>query len=691
MCAWRSRAILWWRGGERSYVPRMRRLAPRSRRISPPLALALALAPLAAATALADTAKPPPAARADAKPGGYSGLGAESLSAQDLARYAAPALDERVSRRIQAMLDVREASPGATTSKGDRQIFTSRLTGIPQVWRQDGPMKFPIQLTGGEDRTQVVAIAPDDSFIAVSRDVGGDENAGIYLLSPEGGPLRMVQHTAKVQTQLEYIADDSKSLYFRSNDKDPASYAIYRYDIASGKRETEFEDKGLWRVSDHRGDTSWLMVKALGSTHQEVYDYDRKAKKLTPLVGLGEVEEYQVAYGARPGQVLVMTNKGTDFRRLYSLEAGKLTAITPDVAHDCEEFEIDPARTRIYARINEDGYFKLAVFDARTLKPVALPRLPAAENVSLSNVSRNGRFAELVLESSTMVPQTMNYDWQTGKLTTWRTPATPEIDTRQFAKATIEYYPARDGTKIPMVVRRPARCDGPCPVVVDFHGGPEGQARPTFSTTAQLYVDAGFTFVMPNVRGSSGYGKAWFHADDGPRRLNVITDIEDAAKYIRASWGKDGKPPKVGVTGGSYGGYSVLMAMTYFAGAYDAGAETVGISNLVSFLANTSPYRRSLRISEYGDPVKDREALIQLSPITHIAKIKAPLLVIGGLNDPRVPIGESVQVYKQVAERKIPSNLIVFPDEGHGAQKRGNRVLAIGHTIAFFEHHLLGR
>jgi dipeptidyl aminopeptidase/acylaminoacyl peptidase len=648
------------------------------------------LTPLAA-TALADTAKPT-ATRSDAKPGSYSGLGAESLSAQDVARYAAPALDERVSRRIQAMLDVRGASPGATTSKGDRQIFGSRLTGVAQVWRQDGPMKFPVQLTGGEDRTNVVAIAPDDSFIVVSRDVGGDENAGIYLLSPEGGPLRVVQHTPKVQTQLEYIADDSKSLYFRSNDKEPASYAIYRYDLASGKRETLFDDKGLWRVVDHRGDTSWLMVKAIGSAHQEVYDYDRKTKKLTPLLGQGEVEEYEVRYGARPGQVLVATNKLGDFRRLYSLEAGKLTPITPDAAHDVEpEFAIDEARTRIYVRINEDGYFKLAVFDARTLKPIALPKLPAAENVALANVSRNGRFAELAIEGSTMVPQTINLDWQTGKLTTWRTPATPEIDPQQFAKATLEHYPARDGTKIPMFVRRPAHCDGPCPVVVDFHGGPEGQARPTFSTTAQLYVDAGFTFVMPNVRGSSGYGKAWFHADDGPRRLNVITDIEDAAKYIRASWGKDGKPPKVGVVGGSYGGYSVLMAMTYFAGAYDAGAETVGISNLMSFLANTSPYRRSLRISEYGDPVKDREALIQLSPITHIAKIKAPLLVIGGLNDPRVPIGESVQIYKQLEQRKIPSGLIVFPDEGHGAQKRGNIVLAIGHTIAFFEHHLLGK
>jgi len=306
-------------------------------------------------------------------------------------------------------------------------------------------------------------------------------------------------------------------------------------------------------------------------------------------------------------------------------------------------------------------------------------------------VSRNGRFVEIQIDGSTLVPQTMTYDWQTGKLTTWRTSSVPEIDPRSFAKATLEYYPARDGTKVPMFVRRPAHCDGPCPVIVDFHGGPEGQSRPVFSTTAQLYVEAGFTFVQPNVRGSSGYGKAWFHADDGPRRVNVITDIEDVAKFIRASWGKDGKPPRIGVTGGSYGGYSVLMAMTYFAGAYDAGAEQVGISNLGSFLANTSPYRRALRISEYGDPVKDREALIQLSPITHIARIKAPLMLIGGLNDPRVPIGESLQIYKQLEQRKIPGGLIIFPDEGHGAAKRGNIVLAIGHMIGFFEKQLLGK
>ena len=631
-------------------------------------------------------------ASADSKPApkGYSGLGAESVTAAEIAKYTAPPLDERVSRKIQAMLDVRGAGNGLITSKGDRMVFSSAVTGTPQVWRQDGPMKFAVQLTGGEDRTGVVAMAPNDTFIVLSRDIGGAENPGLYLMALDGGALKQVQHLPKVQTSLEYVSDDSKSLIFRSNDLAADSYAMYRYDIATAKRELLFDQKGLWSIADQRGD-SWLMTKALGSTQIEVYQYDLKSKQLTPLLGQQETEEYEVSFGAKPGQVLVLTNKLGDFGRLYSLEAGKLTPITPEIKHDIESFTIDHARTRIYYRINEHGYARLAVMDAKTFKPLALPKLPDADNVNLGGVSRNGRFVQLAVDGSALAPQSVAFDWQTRKLTTWRVPMTPEIDTKRFAKATLEYYPARDGTKIPMFVRRPASCNGPCPVVVSFHGGPEAQSTAGFSGGAQLFVDAGFVYVQPNVRGSSGYGKTWLHADDGPRRLSVITDIEDCAKYIRANWGKDGKAPKIGVQGGSYGGYSTLMAMTFFAGAYDAGVSNVGISNLMTFLMNTAPYRRILRSSEYGDPVKDKEALVQLSPTTHIGKIRAPLMVIQGVNDPRVPVGEGVQMYKALERRKIPGGLILFPDEGHGAAKRGNIVLTIGHTIAFFEKHLMSR
>ncbi|MFN0252571.1 MAG: prolyl oligopeptidase family serine peptidase [Kofleriaceae bacterium] len=632
----------------------------------------------------------PVAPKATVAPQGYSGLGAESLTPDLIAKFAAPALPREVTRRIQAMLDVRGAGTGLVTAKGDRMYFTSAVTGQPQVWRQDGPMKLAIQMTGGEDRTSVVDIAPDESWLVVSRDIGGEENPGIYLMKASGGPLEVVQHRSKVQTSLMYIADDSKSLFFRANDVKPDSYAIYRYDIAAKKSELVFDQPGLWSIADRKG-TQWLMVNQLGNAQNEVFTYDITTKKLAPVLGQNEVEEYQVRFGAKAGEILATSNKLGDFRRLYRVDlvsGAGLVPISPDVKHDVEGFLIDYARKRIYYHLNESGYRKLRVLDAKTYKELALPTLPDAENVSFGGATNNGRFIQLSVDGGTLAPTSVTYDWQTRKATVWRVPTTPEIDATSFAKATLESYPARDGTQIPMFVRRPARCTEPCPVIVDFHGGPEGQSTAGFASTAQLFVDAGFVFVQPNVRGSSGYGKAWLHADDGPKRLAVVTDIEDAAKYIRTAWAKNGKAPKIGVMGGSYGGYSTLMAMTYFAGSYEAGVQIVGISNLTTFLMNTAPYRRKLRISEYGDPVKDKDALVTLSPITHVDKLAAPLLSIQGVNDPRVPVGEAIQIYREAERRKIPGGLILFPDEGHGATKRENKVAQLGHTIAFFRKYL---
>jgi dipeptidyl aminopeptidase/acylaminoacyl peptidase len=290
-------------------------------------------------------------------------------------------------------------------------------------------------------------------------------------------------------------------------------------------------------------------------------------------------------------------------------------------------------------------------------------------------------------------------DWTTGQLTQWHVGSVPEIDLARFAPATLESYPARDGTPIPMFVRRPASCppslagDTPpapraCPVVVEFHGGPEGQAHPGFDPGAQLFVDAGFIHVSPNVRGSAGYGKAWLHADNGPRRLEVITDIEDCARFIRREWVENGRAPKIGITGASYGGYSTLVGMTMFAGAYDAGVSSVGMSSLATFLENTAAYRRSLRITEYGDPDRDADALRRLSPITYIDRVEAPLLIIQGANDPRVPVSEALQMQSALDGRGARSQLILFGDEGHGYQRRDNRVQEVGHTLEFFQRHL---
>jgi len=487
-----------------------------------------------------------PAAQPLAPPTTYSGLGAESVSPEDVAKYAAPPLDPKVSRRIQTMLDVRGAGAGALTKDGKRTFYNWRVTGTTQVWRQDGPMKLPVQLTGGEDNTSLAGLAPDDSYLVVSRDIGGQENPGLYLMSPEGGPLEVIQHTPKVQTSLQFISDDSKYLYFTANDIKADSYAIYRFDVKAKKRELVFDTPGLWDLADQRG-SQWLLVKNLGNTQQEVYTYAVDKKQLTPLLGQNEVDEYTVALGAKKDQVLVLTNKLGEYHRLYSLEGGKLTPITPEIKYDVESFAIDYARTRIYYTVNEDGYGRLNVLDAKTLKPIALPKLLAADQTSVGGLTRNGRYATFVVSGSQLPSTPVVYDWQTKKSEVWRVPETPEVDATKFAKHTLEYYPARDGTKIPMFVRRPDKCAAdPCPVIVTFHGGPEGQARPGFSPIGQLYVDAGFILVEPNVRGSTGYGKAWLHADDGPKRLGVITDIEDLSRYLRTAWAKDGRAPKLG-------------------------------------------------------------------------------------------------------------------------------------------------
>lgn len=625
-------------------------------------------------------------------PGAYSGHGAQSVPPEVLARFAPTAPPSDVSRRIQAMLDIRAPGGGRVSPDGKSLYFSWSVTGVLQIWKLDGPRRFPVQLTGGEDVTNLGGITPDGKYLVVARDRKGEENPGLYLMdAATGGALKLVQHKPGVQTRFEFVTDDSKFVYYTANDVKQDSYAVYRYDIASGARELVFGEEGLWAVDDHTKD-KLLLGKATGALTREYYELDLATKKLTPVLGVGEKEEYDAQYSGAPGELVVKTNKLGDFRRLYRFKDGKLTPVSADVKMDVERFSIDYSRKHVLYTFNDGGYSRLRALDGKTYAEVKLPELKDAEQTSFGATSHDGRFTTLVAVGAKSPQRTYIYDWNTKQLTEWVVPSAPEIDTSHFAISKVESYPARDGTSIPVIVRRPEKCDmHPCPVLVLFHGGPEGQARPGFNPNAQIFVDAGFVLVEPNVRGSDGYGKTWLHADDGPKRLGVITDIEDAAKWARKAFAEGGKEPKVGVFGGSYGGYSTLAAMTMFAGAYDAGVAIVGMSNLLTFLQNTAPYRRSLRISEYGDPEKDRDALVKLSPITYIDKVNAPLMLIQGASDPRVPVGEAIQMYGALEKRGVSTKMIIFPDEGHGAQKRENRVIQTGSTIDFFEKHLKGK
>ena len=478
--------------------------------------------------------------------------------------------------------------------------FGWNITGISQVWKLDGPRSFPRQLTAGEDSTGVVAVTPDGAWVVVQRDRKGEENPGIYLQPAAGGPLVVVQHIPKVQTLFERVSPDSKYVYFTSNDSKPDSYVIYRWDIEKGEREVVFDQDGLWHVDDMRADGRLLLRKETGSLSAEYSEWDPAQKQLTPLFGQGEKDEYEARYGAKKGELIVLTNKAGEYREpLFVDGAGGAHGARRGRAGGRGAFD-DRREAHAHRLHAERGRLPPSARDGRAhaTSRSNLPKLPEADQVVFGETTPDGRFTTLGVDDGRHPRRATS--------STGRPESSMHGTCRARPRSTRRSSRARRSSRTRRRTGRASRCSSgvprgaradPCAVIVAFHGGPEAQALPGFNVSAQMFVDAGFVFVEPNVRGSEGYGKTWSHADDGPKRLSIITDIDDAAKWAKTTFASNGKEPKVGVYGGSYGGYSVLMAMTMFAGDYDAGVDIVGISDLRTFLRNTAPYRRILRIS----------------------------------------------------------------------------------------------
>ncbi|MCO4793849.1 MAG: S9 family peptidase [Bacteriovoracaceae bacterium] len=618
----------------------------------------------------------------------YKGHGEESVSPEDLKKYSPPALNSNLISKIQTMMDISKTSLGVISNDGKNLYVNWKVTGTSQVWKVPGPRRFPTQLTGGEDATYISSLSIDGKYLFLSRDSKGDEYSGLYKQKTSGGPLIPIYRKKKIKVSLQYVASDNRTLYFRANDIKPQNFSLYKYDLKTSKKTLLVDQKGYWFFGDVSSDGEILVGRMKTNIAAEYYLLNEKTKKLTPLFGQDENEEYRVKFGARKGEYIVLTNKFGEFRQLYKFRNGKFKNLTNSKVN-VEYFRMDRGRTRIQYGTNDNGYYKAHAMSAKNFKKIYVPSFKNADHVYFGFTSRNGRYSTLGVETAKSPRTNYVYDWHSRKYSKWTMPNHPEVDTSNFSKDSLEYYETHDGVRIPMFVKRPKSCAKKvCPVIVQFHGGPESQSFPGFSPINQLFVDEGFILVKPNVRGSDGYGKSWLNSDNGEKRLDVITDIRDCSTWIRKNWSRNGNVPKVGIMGGSYGGYSTLVGMSIFAGSYDAGVASVGMSSLVTFLKNTADYRRKLRESEYGFLDKDMEALEKLSPINFLDKIKAPLMVIHGANDPRVPAGEAIQIHDEMTKRNLPSELILFSDEGHGVRKRKNKVAKYGHTLRFFNKYL---
>lgn len=625
----------------------------------------------------------------------YKGHGLESISKETLEKYKAKPLSPELTREIEKSNELRTPSLGQVTLDGKTLFVNWNVTGVNQVWKVSGPDTFPIQMTGGDDATRLKDITHDDRYLVVTRDSGGDEYPRIYLQPVNGGKLIKVYGEKKVKVSYLTQSKNGKKLFFYANDLGPTTFAIYEYDIETKQKELLTKGSGFWWIQDiDEKNGEMILGHAISNTATEFFLFDRKTKKKIDLIGQNEKISYDISFGVKKNEYFVLTNKFSDFKRIYNYNSvtKKYRPVTDKLGYAINSFSVDEGKKRILYSINNKGYMRVKAMNARTYKNIKLPFKDddkALLHAYSGNTTSNGRYTTFGLSFYNKLRSSYVYDWKKKTLTRWTKSATPEIDTSKYVPWSLESYEAEDGTKIPMFVKRPLQCKNKtCPVIVNFHGGPEAQSYPYFSAGIEMYIQNGFVYVMPNVRGSSGYGKKWLDSDNGAKRLNVITDIRDIARFIKKNWQYGDEKVKIGVMGGSYGGYSSFIAMTMFAGEYDAGVPIVGMSSLVTFLKNTADYRRYVRESEYGSLKDDMDALIKLSPMTYIDKVNAPMLIIQGARDPRVPAGEAILFKEALEKRGIDGELIIFSDEGHGVRKRKNRTLYKGHTLNFFIKHL---
>jgi dipeptidyl aminopeptidase/acylaminoacyl peptidase len=407
-----------------------------------------------------------------------------------------------------------------------------------------------------------------------------------------------------------------------------------------------------------------------------------------PLAHAGEAALIGAPAWVGPTAFYASSNVGRDFAAIVHHDL--TTAATTLVPGTGEDADADVVASRDGRRIliieNRDGSNRMHLRDARgrAAGPVIAPPEPgvvASHAVARPVLSADGSRVYHALTTPRLAGDVFVHDVvaeQARRLTLSPAPVAPE----ELAGPEADSIKSFDGEPIPVLVFRPPDADGAPPVVVVIHGGPESQAMRSFNPVIQALVLSGYGVVVPNVRGSTGYGKRFASLDDTTRRLDSVRDLQGVHSFLG---GAGFAPDRAALWGASYGGYMVLAGLAFQPQLWAAGVDIVGISDLVTFLENTSDYRRAHREREYGSLERDREFLASASPLRRADDIRAPLLVIHGRNDPRVPVSEAEQLAANLRRRGIPCPTLIYPDEGHGLARLANRLDAYPRAIGFLD------
>ena len=594
---------------------------------------------------------------------------------------------------IATYLGVRSAICPSIRSDGRRLAFVSDHTGVGQAWAMDLPSGTPTQIVQHEDKVSFVAYAPVGDALIYGMDSGGDERIQFYLLAGGSDTAKALTARPKVIHIWGGWSADSKRIAYAANTRDQAFFDVYVMDVGTGEETRVFQGDGHFAPVAWSPDGRQLaVVEMRGMLDLDLHLLDIATGKLDKLLAPKAEARHQSVRFAKDGASLFLaTDSNRDFLGMARLD---LASRALDWLHapdrDVEVVRPSKDDARIAYVTNIDGYGHLAIRDMASGTDLKI-ELPGPGIVPEVTWLPDGSAVVFTLNGACRTPDLYRADAVTGQVTRLTTSDTRGLKVTDFVEPELIHYPTFDGRQIPSFFFRPKTpkpAKGwPCVMVV--HGGPESQYLPNFRTEVQFLIARGYAVLATNVRGSSGYGRAYLALDDVRKRPDSVTDLAHANAWLDRHPDIDGR--RIAVMGQSYGGFMVLAAITRFPDLWAAGVDFYGIANWLTMLANTGPWRRKQRAKEYGDPEGDRDFLIELSPLTHVNEIKCPLLVAQGLTDPRVPPSESEQIVKAVKGRNVPCEYVTFPDEGHGFVKLRNRLTVHGAVADFLDRFVGGR
>jgi len=577
-------------------------------------------------------------------------------------------------------------------------LITTRFSETNQLHAVQSPLGMRRQLSFL--REPVAQVFPPPATVAggvvLLVDQGGSEFYQLLWQDMKDGSTRLLTDGRSRHGQVVWKQDASAFAY-STTERNGRDTDLHLLDLKGKKTVLLARDGETLGAEGFSADGRNLLAISYATTNAgELLALDLETGVARSLVPSAKQSVRAARFGPGSQHVTFVGQFTSDFAHLYQfdLETGEVRDFMPDLQADIEFFEISPDGQTIAYVVNDQGYSRLWIIGAGH-RPVDDQPQGVITGLAFSGDGRQLAFSvDGSAHPGDVYVRTLVAETDKAPVTArWTHSELGGVDESGLADAELIDYPTFDSAdgrprKIPAFVHRP-KGDGPFPVLILIHGGPESQHRPQFSTLVQsLVATLGIAVVAPNVRGSDGYGQAWLDADNGFRREDSVRDIGALLDWITQQ--PELRADRIAVMGASYGGYMALASLIHFGDRLRAGVDRVGISNFVTFLENTLPYRRDLRRAEYGDERDPamRKHLQAISPLTNVARLHRPLLISHGVNDPRVPVGESLQIRSALTQRKIPAWYLQAVDEGHGFRKKGNVDYQAAVTWQFLKEHL---